>query len=167
MRYLLCLALLITMSQVFSQETLDYVEVQTALENSSRSLHTIIHVPNSDFKLGTTLEVPDGNLETNSCTEIQSDVQKNADVLTVLNQSNLLDKLYIEINDEYVNLRSKEVFHPKETKLYIELFFKTRDFGYLSCFVPVLKKDTAKKLIYDISTIFDSKHCFNTLKQKI
>ncbi|MFD0862534.1 hypothetical protein ACFQ1M_09980 [Sungkyunkwania multivorans] len=167
MRILICFIITLTINQSFSQKTLNYLEIRTELENSSRSLNTIILLPNSDFYVGTTMEARVENPELNPCIEIQSDNQKNAGVIRILAEYSLLDKLFVEINDEYVDLSSEEVFKPKETELYLELFFKTRDFGFISCFVPVLKKSRAKKLINDLSNIFESKHCFNKLKRKI
>ncbi len=167
MRILICLILTLTINQSFSQKTLDYLEIRTELENSSRSLNTIILLPNSDFYIGTTMEAIVENPELNPCIDIQSDNQKNAGIIGILAKYGLLDKLFIEINNEYVDLGSEEVFKPKETELYLELFFKTRDFGFVSCFVPVLKKSRAKKLINDLSNIFDSEYCFNKLERKI
>ena len=65
--------------------------------------------------------------------------------------------------NEYVNLISSQTFKPEETELYLELLFKTNDFGMMSFFVPVLEKKKAKDLILDLDKMFNHSCCFNKL----
>ena len=78
-----------------------------------------------------------------------------------------MNKLYVEIENEYADLSSDQIFKPIETDLYLELFFKTKNFGFMSCFVPIFEKKKAKELICDLNKIFDYKSCFKKLKRKI
>lgn len=167
MRILICFIITLTIGTSFSQEKFDYLEIRTALENSSKSLNTTILLPNSDFHIGTTLDMLIENPELNPCIDIQSNSEKNARVISVLNKHRLLDKLYIEINNQYIDISSDQIFKPNKTQLYLELFFKTRDFGFVSCFVPVINKNSAKELIEDLSKIFDNKYCFKKLNRKM
>ncbi|WP_128755291.1 hypothetical protein [Aquimarina sediminis] len=167
MRILICLLLTLTINLSFSQKKLNYVDIRTELENSSRSLHLLVFLPNSDFYIGTTMESPVENPELNPCIDIKSNNYKNATIIGILTKHGLLDRLFIEINNKFVDLDSEQVFKPKETELYLELFFKTRDFGFINCFIPILDKTKAKKFVNDLSEILDSEYCFEKLKRKI
>ena len=103
----------------------------------------------------------------NPCIDIVSDAKKNEQVIGILKKHNLLDKLYVEIQNEYADLSSDQIFKPTETELYLELLFKTKDFGIMICFVPVFEKKQAIELICDLDKIFDYKYCFKKLKRKI
>jgi len=167
MRILIYTFLFLTFNQSFSQKTLDYKKILTELENSSESLNTTLILPNSDFNIGITKGVIVENPELNSCIDITTDEKKNEQIIKILKEHNLLDKLYVEIKNEYSDLSSDQIFKPTETELYLELFFKTKDFGIMSCFVPVFDKKKAKELICDLDKIFDYKYCFKKLKRKI
>lgn len=167
MRILIFAILFLTFNKCFSQKTLDFDKIRAELENSSESLNTTLILPNSDFYIGITKDVIVENIELNPCIDIVSNTKKNEQVIGILKKHNLLDKLYVEIENEYADLSSDQIFKPTETELYLELFFKTKDFGIMSCFVPVFEKKKAKELIYDLDKIFDYKYCFKKLKQKI
>jgi len=167
MRILIYIILFLTFNHSFSQITLDYKKVLAELENSSESLNTTLILPNSDFYIGITKDVIVENIELNPCIDIVSNTKKNEQVIGILKKHNLLDKLYVEIENEYTDLSSDQIFKPTETELYLELFFKTKDFEIMSCFVPVFEKKKAKELIYDLDKIFDYKYCFKKLKRKI
>ena len=137
MRILIFAILFLTFNKSFSQKTLNFDKIRTELENSSESLNTTLILPNSDFYIG------------------------------ILKKHNLLDKLYVEIENEYSDLSSDQIFKPAETELYLELFFKTKDFEIMSCFVPVFETKKAKELVCDLDKIFDYKYCFKKLKRKI
>tara|TARA_Y100000814_G_C12159731_1_gene343952 strand:+ start:193 stop:633 length:441 start_codon:yes stop_codon:yes gene_type:complete len=146
---------------------LDFNKIRVELENSSESLNTTLILPNSDFYIGITKDVIVENIELNPCIDIVSNTKKNEKVIGILKKHNLLDKLYVEIENEYADLSSDQIFKPTETELYLELFFKTKDFGIMSCFVPVFEKKKAKELICDLDKIFDYKYCFKKFKRKI
>jgi hypothetical protein len=167
MRILIFTILFLTFNQSFSQKTLDYKKILMELENSSESLNTTLILPNSDFYIGITKDVIVENPELNFCIDIQTDEKKNGEIIRILKKHNLLNKLYVEIDNEYADLSSDQVFKSNETELYLELFFKTKDFGIMSCFVPVFKKKKAKELIWDLNKIFDYKNCFKKLKRKM
>ncbi|MFC5046535.1 hypothetical protein [Aquimarina hainanensis] len=124
-------------------------------------------MPNSDFYIRITKDVIIENPELNSCIDIATYEKKNEEIIRILKNHNLLDKLYVEIENEYSDLSSDQIFKPTETELYLELFFKTKDFGIMSCFVPVIEKKQAKELICDLDKIFDYQYCFKKLNQKI
>ena len=167
MRILIYIILFLTFNQAFSQKTLDYNEILAELENSTESLNTSLILPNSDFYIGITKDMIVENPELNSCIDIGTDKKKNGQIIGVLKKHNLLDNLYVEIENEYTHLSLDQIFKPKETELYLELFFKTKNFGFMSCFVPVLSKKKAKELICDLDKIFDYKYCFKKLERKI
>ncbi|MAN59571.1 MAG: hypothetical protein CMC08_07020 [Flavobacteriaceae bacterium] len=146
---------------------MDYKKILAELENSSESLNTNLILPNSDFYIGITKDAIVENIELNPCIDIVSNTKKNEQVIGILKKHNLLDKLYVEIENEYADLSSDKIFKPTETELYLELFFKTKNFGIISCFVPVFEKKKAKELICDLDKIFDYKYCFKKLKRKI
>ena len=167
MRILIFAILFLTFNKSFSQKTLDFDKIRAELENSSESLNTTLILPNSDFYIGITKDVIVENPELNSCIDIATDEKKNGQIIGTLKKHNLLDKLYVEIENDYSDLSSDQIFKPAETELYLELFFKTKDFGIMSCFVPVFEKKKAKELICDLNKIFDYKYCFKKLKRKI
>ena len=167
MKTLIYTILFLTFNQSFAQKTLSYQNVLAELENSSESLNTTLISPKSDFYIGITKGAIVENPELNSCIDIKTNEKKNGQIITILKKHNLLDKLYVEINNEYSDLSSDQIFKPTQTELYLELFFKTKDFGIMSCFVPVFEKKKAKELICDLNKIFDYKYCFKKLKQKI
>jgi hypothetical protein len=167
MRTLIHIIIFLTFSLSFSQKTLDYNEVVAELENSSESLNTTLILPNSDFYIGITKNAIVENPELNSCIDISADGKQNGEIISILKKHNLLNKLYLEIENEYADLSSDQIFKPIETDLYLELFFKTKNFGFMSCFVPIFEKKKAKELICDLNKIFDYKSCFKKLKRKI
>ncbi len=156
-----------TFNKSISQKTLDFDKIRIELENSSESLNTTLILSSSNFYIGITKDVIIENIESNPCIDIVSDTKKNELIIGILKKHNLLDKLYVEIENEYSDLGSDQIFKPSETELYLELFFKTKDFGIISCFVPVFKKNKAKELIRDLDKIFNYKYCFKKLKRKI
>jgi len=167
MRILIFTILFLTFNKSFSQKTLDFEKIRTELVNSSESLNTTLFLPNSDFYIGITKDIIVENPELNSCIDIATDEKKNGQIIGILEKYNLLDQLYVEIENDYSDLNSDQIFKPAETELYLELIFKTKDFGIMSCFVPVFEKKKAKELICDMDKIFDYKYCFKKLKQKI
>ena len=167
MRILIYIILFLTFNQSFSQKTLDYKGILAELENSTESLNTTLNLPNSDFYIGITKGAIVENPELNSCIDIEANEKKNGQIIGILKKHNLLDKLYVEIENEYADLSSDQIFKSTETELYLELFFKTKDFGFISCFVPIFEKKKAKELICDLKKIFDYKYCFKNLKRKI
>ena len=167
MRILIFAILFLTFNQSFSQKTLDYKKILTELENSSESLNTTLIIPNSDFYIGITKDAIVENPELNSCIDIPTNEKKNGQIIRILKKYNLLDKLYVEIENEYSDLSSDQVFKSNETEFYLELLFKTKDFGIMSCYVPIFDKKKAKDLIKDLNKIFDYKYCFKKLKRKI
>ena len=167
MRILIFAILFLTFNQLFSQKTLDYEKILAELENSSESLNTTLILPNSDYYVGITKNAIVENPELNSCIDIPTDEKKNGQIIGTLKKHNLLNKLYVEIENEYADLSSDQIFKPMETDLYLELFFKTKNFGFMSCFVPIFEKKKAKELICDLNKIFDYKYCFKKLKRKI
>ncbi|QFZ54236.1 hypothetical protein FEZ18_05235 [Oceanihabitans sp. IOP_32] len=167
MRILIYTILFLTFSQSFSQKTLSFENILAELEKSSESLNTTLISPKSDFYIGITKDAIVENPELNSCIDIETNEKKNEQIIGILKKHNLLDKLYVEIENEYSDLSSDKIFKPTETELYLELFFKTKGFGIMSCFVPVFEKKKAKELICDLDKIFDYKYCFKKLKRKI
>lgn len=167
MRILIFTILLLTSNMSFSQKTLDFEKIRAELDNASESLNTTLILPNSDFYIGITKDVIVENIELSPCIDIVSNTKNNEQVIGILNKHNLLDKLYVELENEYADLSSDQVFKPTETELYLELFFKTKDFGIINCFVPVFEKKKATELISDLDKIFDNKYCFKKLKRKI
>ncbi len=167
MRILIFAILFLTFNKSYSQKTLDFNKIQAELENSSESLNTTLILPNSDFYIGITKDVLVENIELNPCIDIASNTKKNELVIGILKKYNLLQKLYVEIDKEYADLSSDQIFEPIETELYLELFFKTKDFGNMSCFVPVFEKKKAMELIWELDKIFDHNNCFKKLKRKI
>lgn len=167
MRILIYTILFLTFNQSFSQKTLSFENILGELENSSESLNTTLISPKSDFYIGITKDAIVENPELNSCIDIETNEEKNEQIIGILKKHNLLDKLYVEIENEYSDLSSDQIFKPTETELYLELFFKTKDFGIMSCFVPIFEKKKAKELICDLDKIFDYKYCFKKLKRKI
>ncbi len=167
MKTLIFAILFLIFNKSFSQKTLDFDKILVELENSSESLNTTLILPNSDFYIGITKDVIVENIELNPCIDIVSDAKKNEQVIGILKKHNLLDKLYVEIQNEYADLSSDQIFKPTETELYLELLFKTKDFGIMICFVPVFEKKQAIELICDLDKIFDYKYCFKKLKRKI
>ncbi len=154
-------------NQSFSQKTLDYKKIRAELEKSSESLNTDLILPNSDFSIGITKDVIVENPELNPCIDIPTDEIKNEKILEILKKHNLLNSLYVIIDNEYSDIVSDQIFKPYETKLYLELFFKTKEFGIMNCYLPVFDKEKAIELINDLGEIFDSKYCFKKLKRKI
>ena len=147
--------------------TLNYNEILAELENSSESLNTTLILPNSDYYVGITKNAIVENPELNSCIDISTDEKKNRQIIEILKKHNLLNKLYVEIENEYADLSSDQIFKPKETDLYLELFFKTKKFGFINCFVPVFEKNKARELVCDLQKIFNNSLCFKKLKRKI
>ena len=167
MRILIYTILFLTFNLSFSQKTLDYNKILAELENSSESLNTTLILPNSDFYIGITKDVIVENPELNFCIDIPTNEKKNGQIIGILKKHNLLSKLYVEIENEYADLNSDRTFKPKETELYLELFFKTKNFGFMNCYIPILDKKKAKELISELDKIFDYKYCFKKLKRKI
>ena len=167
MRILIYTILFLTFNQSFSQKTLSFENILAELEKSSESLNTTLISPKSNFYIGITKDAIVENPELNSCIDIETNEKKNEQIIGILKKHNLLDKLYVEIENEYSDLSSDKIFKPTETELYLELFFKTKGFGIMSCFVPVFEKKKAKELICDLDKIFDYKYCFKKLKRKI
>lgn len=167
MRILISVILFLTFNLSFSQNALDYNKILTELENSSESLNTTLILPNSDFYIGITKDVIVENPEFNFCIDIPTDEKRNSEIIEILKKYNLLNKLYVEIENKYVDLSSDKIFKSSETEFYLELFFETKDFGIMSCFIPVFEKKEAKELICDLDKIFDFKYCFKKLKRKI
>ena len=163
MRFITCLLLILAFSESFSQKNLNFKEIRNELENSSESLNTTLFSPNSDFYIGITKDAVVDNSEVDTCIDSQSDNLKNKQIIRLLERHDLLDKLYVRIENEYVNLISSQTFKPEETELYLELLFKTNDFGMMSFFVPVLEKKKAKDLILDLDKMFNHSCCFNKL----
>ena len=125
MKTLIYTILFLTFNQSFAQKTLSYQNVLAELENSSESLNTTLISPKSDFYIGITKGAIVENPELNSCIDIKTNEKKNGQIITILKKYNLLDKLYVEINNEYSDLSSDQIFKPTQTELYLELFFKT------------------------------------------
>ena len=167
MRLLISIILLLPFYNSFSQKVLNYKEICGDLENSSESLNTTLYLPNSDFVIGLTKDAIIENLELDPCIDIESDIKKNDQVIGLLKKYNLTEKLYVEINNNYTDLNSDHIFKPNETVIYLELFFKTREFGYINCYVPIFERNKAIELINDLRTIFKNKYCFKELKNKI
>lgn len=156
-----------TFNQFFSQKTLDYKEILADLENSSESLNTSLFLPNSDFYIGITKDVIVENPELNSCIDIKTDEKKNGQIIGILKKHSLLKKLYVEIENEYADLSSDQIFRPSDTELYLDLIFRTKNSGIIICYVPIFDKKKAKELICDLEKFFDYKHCFKKLKRKL
>lgn len=163
MRVITWLLVIMAFSESFSQRNLNFKEIRNELENSSESLNTTLFLPNSDFYIGITKDAIVDNPHLNTCIDIQSDNIKNKQILKILEKHNLLDKLYVQIENEYVNLSSSQTFNPEETVLYVELFYKTNNFGVMSCFAPIFERKKAKELIWDLNKVFDHSYCFNKL----
>lgn len=163
MKVIACLLVILAFSESFSQKSLSYKEVRNELENSSESLNTTLILLNSDFYIAITKDAIVDNPELNACIDIQSDNIKNKQIIRILEKHNLLDKLYVRIENEYVNLSSSQTFNPEETELYLELFYKTNNFEVMSCFVPVFERKKAKELIWDFNKVFDNSSCFNKM----
>ena len=118
MRILIYTILFLTFNQSFSQKTLSFENILGELENSSESLNTTLISPKSDFYIGITKDAIVENPELNSCIDIETNEEKNEQIIGILKKHNLLDKLYVEIENEYSDLSSDQIFKPTETELY-------------------------------------------------
>ena len=159
--------LILTVNTSFAQKRIDFDKIRTELENSSESLNITLFTPDSDFYIGITKGAIVENPELNPCIDIVSDEKKNGEIIGILNMHSLLDKLYMKFESDYSDLTSDQVFKSAETELYLELLFKSNDFGVVCCFIPVFEKNIAKELISDLENLFDHSPCFEKLKHRI
>ncbi|MFD0992575.1 hypothetical protein [Tenacibaculum geojense] len=152
----------------YSQKKLEYEKIKTDILNSSESLNTTFLLPSSDFFVAIIKDSTVDNPEMNPCVDIESNKEINEIIIKILKSYKLLETLYIEIDyEKYESVESKQKFIPKETELYIELFFKSKQYDYISCFVPVFNKNIARKIVADFGKLFECNSCFKKLKRKI
>ncbi len=150
----------------FAQKGITADKIKTDLKTSAESLSVTLMVPDSDFYIGLVTDQIVENIYLNPCIDIKSDIKKNQKVLNVLEKHNLLDQLFIEVDNQYQTADSKTIFVPDETVLYLELFVGVNK-SVSQIFVPMYDKEKAVLLIADLRKIFGKKRCFKQLQREI
>ncbi|MEP6262805.1 MAG: hypothetical protein ABJ092_14610 [Gillisia sp.] len=150
----------------FAQKVITAEQVKADLKTSPESLSVTLMVPDSDFYIALVTDQIVENIYLNPCIDIKSDIKKNQKVLNVLEKHNLLDQLFIEVDNQYQTADSKAIFEPDETVLYLELFVGVNK-SVSQIFVPMYDKEKAVVLIADLKKIFCKKRCFKLLQREI
>ncbi|CAM1346851.1 hypothetical protein [Tenacibaculum insulae] len=161
--------LLFIISTSFSQEVISNKETIIELKKSSKSLNTNLILPKKEFYIGIVIDLIVENLEFNPCIEIDSNIEKNEKIIEILEEYNLLEKLYFENeNEEYENIESNQKFEWEKPKLIIQLFFETENMKAMNnVFIPIFEKKLAKELTKKMGELFNNEYCFKKLKRKI
>lgn len=153
----------------FSQNEIIYEKTLSDIENSSKILCTNLLIPNKDFSIGIYTEeweVEDLTME--QCGDIKTDSIKNSKIIEILNSKHLLDKLYLNMeNNEYESINSSDKFEWNKANLIVELNFTQNWKGVNQVYIPISNKKQAKKLIKSICKIFESDFCFRKLKRNL
>ena len=165
--YLIFAVFVLFNQAIFSQKIIEFAKVQSELKNSSESLNITLRLPNSEFYISLTKDVIIENIQLDPCIDIESNEEKSRQLIKLLNELGLLEKLYLEIDDEYFDLNTGRTFKPIETKIILDLFFKTKDYGYIDCYLPIYDAKIARNLLTDLSEMFDEQYCFKKMKQKM
>ena len=159
------LAVLISVNS-FAQKVITADKIKTDLKTSAETLSVTLMVPDSDIYIGLVTDQIVENIYLNPCIDIKSDIKKNQKVLNVLEKHNLLDQLFIEVDNQYQTADSKAIFEPDETVLFLELFVGVNK-SVSRIFVPIYDKEKAVLLIADLRKIFGNKRCFKKLQREI
>ena len=101
----------------FAQEVIKADKIKFDLKASAESLSVTVIVPDSDFYIGLVTDQVVENIYLNPCIDIKSDINKNQKVLNVLEKHNLLNQLFIEVDNQYQTADSKAIFEPDEAVL--------------------------------------------------
>ncbi|MCK8523136.1 hypothetical protein M0D21_16275 [Aquimarina sp. D1M17] len=166
MKSIFHILMLLIFSNTIGQETPGYIEIRKIIERSASSLNTALIVPDSDFYIGIRNNGIVENIDQDPCIDIQSDDEKNKQILAVLKKHKLLDSLYMGADNQFINLRTSKSIKPENTKFYIELTH-TGENAPDQIFIPILEYEKAYQLIEDLNIIFDNEACYKKLIRKM
>lgn len=157
------------MSNLYSQNIISYGEVLSDLMNDTKSLQTSLIIPNIEFSIGVyPLSYDLEDLTEEQCGDIKTNQSKNAKIVEVLKERDLLKVLYLyKGSNKYESINSKDFFLESEVCIFIQLNYDNGKSGVSQVFIPVRKRKYAKKIINAISNLFDSKYCFRKFKKQL
>jgi hypothetical protein len=126
-------------------------------------------IPDKEFSIGIYTEIWEvEDLSQEQCGDIKTDATKNSEIIKLLNNKRLLDKLYLEMeNNQYQMIGSKGKFKWNETKLIIELNFDHYSQLISQVYIPINNRKKAKDIIRSFKRIFNSDYCFRKLKRTL
>lgn len=150
----------------FAQEGLTAAKVRADVKDSTESLSVTLLLPDSDFYIGLTTDQFVENIYMNPCIDIKSNTKKNAKVLDLLEKHQLLDKLFVEIDNQYETPDASTSFEPNESILYLELFLGVKKSVH-QVYVPIFSREKAELLISSLKKIYGNKKCFKKLQKMI
>lgn len=156
-------------SNLLAQAETSYEKVLSEIKSSNNLLCTAMLIPNKEFNVGIfTKEWDVEDLTMEQCGDIKTDSLKNSEILKILETNKLLDKLFIQENqNNYSSLNSNDRFEWDKVKMVIILSSSREWHGVYQVFIPITNKKLAKKLIKSISKKFNADYCFEKLKSKL
>lgn len=153
----------------FSQNVITHRKTVKTIKNSSKDLCVNLIIPDKEFSIGIYTEIWEvEDLSQEQCGDIKTDEAKNSEIIKLLNKRRLLDKLYLEMeNNQYEMIGSNEKFKWNETQLIIELNFNHYSELINQVYIPINNRKQAKDIIRLFKKIFDSDYCFKKLKRTL
>ena len=151
--------------QTHAQNELTYKKVVNDIDKNASSLIFNLIVPNNDFSIGIypkDWDVEDLSFE--QCGDIKTDINKNQKILQSLKSKKLLDSLFIYTESNvYESLISSDKFNIEQTSLLIEVGLYNDPQGLNYVYIPIFTRKCSKKVLKDISKIFEANLCFRKL----
>jgi len=169
MKKILFILILLTYSFSSSQETDIYKTTLNELKKSTETLNSWINVTSKEnFYIGINIDLIVENPKLDFCIDIKTTIEKNEKLISILEKHNLIDKLYLDIEDEYQDLQSDKKYGLKEPKMTINLKFlgQSTDF-FDDVYILIFDRKQAKEILDEISNLFDYEYCFRKMRKKI
>ncbi|WP_036841197.1 hypothetical protein [Polaribacter sp. Hel_I_88] len=161
--------LIFSISNLYSQNIISRNEVLRELMDDKESLQISLIIPNKAFSIGIyPLFYDVEDFTEQQCGDIKTNELKNAKVLAILKERNLLKVLYLSKgNNKYESIDSNDFFLGSEVCIFIQLTYDKGNSGVHQVFIPIKKRKKAKLLVKAITNIFDNKYCFGKFEKHL